>query len=151
MSINNSYVPVKMHQVILSKFPEDWRERLKAYTAEELFYFYKLLTMEAVQDKETLVVKNIFFLGLKAKFNRWIKDEVIRYKRDSVPGKAHPIYGDAWIKLNYKFKKEFEKHLSEYLEEELAVTQEAIRVKEIELAIWQLSNKKENFNSKRLA
>ena len=93
----------------MSKFPNAWQEKLKQYTGEELFYFYSLCCMKKRMNKEqeangTWVkgtnTKDMFFLGLKSKFYRYMEGK-----------ERYPIYGDAWIKLHHKFRYQFERYV----------------------------------------
>ena len=95
-SINIIQLSTQQQVDLLSKFPLAWQDKLKIYTGEELFYFYKLCTL-TVKKGESGLVRNMFFLALKSKFYRWMDGK-----------EKYPIYGDAWIKLHHKFRYVFE-------------------------------------------
>jgi hypothetical protein len=105
-SVNIVTVTVAQHAELMSKFPGSWHKKLQSYTGEELFYFYKLCcmtpTFTKVKDKTTgewvkVGTRDMFFLGLRSKFYRYMKGQV-----------PYPIKGEAWIKLHHRFRYAFE-------------------------------------------
>ncbi len=134
-TINLNPLSVQMFSDLLTKFPVSWQEKLKAYTVEELFYFYKLCQLKPKrimirQDDNSFVdagMKDMFFLSLRAKFYRYMqgKDKYL-------------IHGDAWIKLHHKFRHSFDLYT-----EELTIENEKTLVNSAVLA--------SKFNKTRLA
>jgi hypothetical protein len=94
---------------LLSKFPEMYRDKLRLYTGEELFYVYKLLTFDSSPDsKGDWKSKDLFYLGLKAKVIKWLKGEKDEYGR-----LYQPLYPSAWAKLT-RFKSLYIEYVGTY-------------------------------------
>ena len=49
--LNDISVEPMGYMELLDKFPEAYQEKLRIYTAEELFYVYRLLTFKAKQEE----------------------------------------------------------------------------------------------------
>ncbi len=144
MSININSVPVKLHADILSQFPASWQEKLRKYTGEELFYFYKLCLVKPrhIRDPETkdsLGVKNMYLLTIQAKFKRWAKGL-----------EKYPIHGDVWVKLASKYRQDFLYLVQEYQQVELAESEELARIKDIEIAMSKANDLANAVNNKRI-
>lgn len=110
---------------LLNKFPIQYRDKLRLYTAQELFYVYKALTIKPKVNKygEYRAV-DLFVLTLRQRIIRWLKD-------DSV----HPIYPSAWTKLGAKWGF----HFVEWVNEPDLATSE------------QIDSLRDVFNSKHVA
>lgn len=97
MSIN--VVPVKGsdYNGLLTKFPEQYREKLRLYTGEELFYIYKLATYKPRIVAGTISNgSDAFFNGLKFKLFRWLKGD-----------QKYGVHPSAWLKLGSRFRGQF--------------------------------------------
>lgn len=100
--INGIRVSAEDYALLLSKFPEQYREKLKLYTGEELFYVYKLAIFKPKRDPEgNISASDMTYMALRAKFMRWLKGE-----------DKHPLYPSAWDKLR-RFRSEFQAFIEE--------------------------------------
>jgi hypothetical protein len=91
-SINTVAVSQKVYAYLMDKFDDSYYMKLSKYTGEELFYTWRLATYQT---------KDVFWLSLKAKLFRYLRDEDEKYG-------IHPT---AWIKLRSRFQREFEEFL----------------------------------------
>ena len=108
MSLNSVPVAVVDHVGLLSKFPEQYREQLKMYTGEELFYVYKIATLKVRRNKAgDIPGSDMFFLSLKYKLFRWLKGETCQCLKHGKKHCGHGINPMAWAKLGSRFKQEF--------------------------------------------
>lgn len=60
------------YEWLLTKFAFPYREKLRMYTGQELYYVYKICTYKP-KDKASLQSFDLFILQLKAKTMRWLK------------------------------------------------------------------------------
>lgn len=84
---------------LLDKFPEEYQEKLRIYTLEELFYAYKLCSYK---PKTPYTSSDVLMLAIKAKLFRWLKGQ-----------ERYPIQPMAWEKLGKRFRSEFDWFLNE--------------------------------------
>lgn len=99
--INIVSISTSDYAIILSKFKPEYQEKLRLYTAQELFYVYKLCTFKPKKDKQGLMVsRDVFFAALKAKMFRYL-DGLEKY----------PIHPNAWEKIGGRFTYAFEEYL----------------------------------------
>jgi len=96
MAINSVPVSVLDHAGILTKFPEKYRDKLKLYTGEELFYVYKIMTYKATMKNGGYNSSDILYLSLKAKMTRYLKGN-----------EKYGIHANALPKLGMKFQSQF--------------------------------------------
>lgn len=97
MSINTVEVSVYEYSDLLDCFPEAYREKLRLYTTEELFYVYKIMTLKPKRLPDgSLAPRDILALTIKSKLYRWLRGQ-----------DRHPVYPQAWAKLGSRFKAEF--------------------------------------------
>lgn len=95
---NTLEVSVYEYADLLDLFPEQYRDKLRLYTAEELFYAYKIMTIKPVRQPDgSLAPRDILALTIKAKLYRWLRGQ-----------DRHPVYPAAWAKLGARFRREFE-------------------------------------------
>jgi hypothetical protein len=107
--INEIRISREDHAVILSRFPEAYREKLRMYTGEELYYVYRLMTFKPSPGRE-LKSGDVFYLALKAKMYRFLRGQ-----------DKHPIYPAAWAKLGSKFRFDFHEAYDNTVELEEAI------------------------------
>lgn len=93
------------YEKLLSRFPEEYREKLRLYTGEELFYIYKLATYKPKKIKVDGVDmgftgSDMLFLSLKAKLFRWLKGQ-----------EKWGVNPAVWQKLGRKFRYSFEEYI----------------------------------------
>ena len=103
-------------EYILSKFPEEYRARLRLYTGEELFYCYRLAQYQPKMVDGLYKSGDVFYMALKRKFFQWLKSECKQHTDDKdkvyttywLNGvKVYPIEPAAWVKLGAKFRSSF--------------------------------------------
>lgn len=96
-SLNTSEVSVYEYADLLEAFPEAYRDKLRLYTGEELFYVYKFMTLKPKRLPDgSIAPRDILALTIKAKLYRWLRGQ-----------DKHPVYPQAWAKLGSRFKHEF--------------------------------------------
>jgi hypothetical protein len=106
--INGIPVHVTDYEGLLSKFPEVYRDKLRVYTGEELFYMYKLALFNPKPAKEMGYKSgDILYMALKQKMFRWLKGE-----------ERYGIHPHAWRKLGSKFKYGFLDFVQAEIEEQ---------------------------------
>ncbi len=106
--INTTSVEALGYEELLNLFPDSMHDKLRMYTAEELFYVYKLSTFKPKIDmrskvKELAKPSDVLFLQLREKLFAWLKDEID--PRTQQPFK--PLSPSVWIKLGTRFKYNF--------------------------------------------
>ena len=93
---------------LLNLFPSFCQDKLRMYTAEELFYVYKLATYKPRLDRRSKVKElakpsDVLFLQLKEKLFKWLKSEIDPTTQRPFP----PLSPTVWLKLGSRFKYAF--------------------------------------------
>lgn len=104
MALNLESVPaMPCYEDLLDRFPEQYREKLRCYTCEELYYVYSLAIFKAKRDKNgDYKSGDILYLSLKAKLFRWLKGQ-----------DKYGLSPSIWNKLGSKFRYGYQEYLSE--------------------------------------
>jgi len=103
--INGISVSKTQYDKLLSKFPEQFRDRLRVYTGEELFYVYKTCTYAPTKDKSGIYKgSDVLLMAIKAKLFRYLKGQ-----------EKYPVQG--WHKLGFRFKRGFHEFILQELEQ----------------------------------
>ena len=102
--MNNLKVSQTQYKALLELFPEAWRDKLRLYTGEELYYAYRLCLFQPRRDRVTGDHRSgdITFASLRAKLVRYLKGTLDEYNRQ-----PQPIYPNAWAKLGRKWMYDF--------------------------------------------
>jgi hypothetical protein len=70
-------VKAEDYEALLSKWPEQYRYKLRAYTGEELYYLYRICTYKAkVKDGTLSNSSDAFVLAQKARCFKWLRGEL---------------------------------------------------------------------------
>ena len=66
------------YEKLLSKFPEQYRWKLRAYTGEELYYIYRICTYKPRLDAQGCLTNSSdgFILAQKTRCFKWLKGEL---------------------------------------------------------------------------
>jgi hypothetical protein len=75
---NTVSVPASDFETILSKFPEQYRWKLRAYTGEEIYYLYRICTYKPKLDNNGQLTNSSdgFILSQKARCFKWLRGEL---------------------------------------------------------------------------
>lgn len=114
-STNVQAMASQFYEELLELFPEQYRDKLRIYTCEELYYVYRLAIFrprrvaksigEGKAESGRLYLEtehrafrsaDVPYLALRAKLFRWLKGQ-----------EKHPIYPSAWNKLGSRFRTGF--------------------------------------------
>jgi hypothetical protein len=111
MSLNHTPSPVyaSQYESILNKFPIQYRDKLRFYTLQELFYIYKLATYKMREDKDIGGFKSgeLFYNALKTRLFAWLKGEYNEYFT-----LVKPIPPTSLDKIGRRFNREWNKFAS---------------------------------------
>lgn len=140
--INETKISQAKYLEILNLFPVAWHDRLKIYTAEELYYVYRICAFKPSKavDKVECVdhgkkycrdcaeykTGDITFLALRVKLLNYLKGKLNEYYQP-----MKPIYPSAFAKLGRRFKHAFEDNvvsLDKDLATELSLAELATKV-----------------------
>lgn len=105
--MNQVAINILGHMRLLELFPAVYHEKLRVFTCEELFYNYKLVTFVPGKTKEGEVKPgDILFAVLRNK------------TLDYLNGKSNkPVHHNAWLKLNKRWKPEWESYWQDITDE----------------------------------
>lgn len=104
-------LPVKADDYVglLSKFPEQHRDKLRCYTGEELYYIYCIALFKPRKTDGTMASSgDAFYTGLKYKLFRWLKGE-----------DRYGIHASALAKIGSKFRNGFNDFVIESLTQDM--------------------------------
>jgi hypothetical protein len=149
--INDIKMSVTKYESLLGLFPEAWRDKLRIYTGEELFYCYKLCKFKPGKalDRDECVehgtryckacafhkTGDITYAAIRMKLIRYLKGTLDEYSRPS-----KPVAPDAWAKLGRKFRWAYE--------EDMLIDMERLESEELMKSVAIL---KETINKERVA
>lgn len=125
MSINHTPSPIYVSQFnkILDKFPIQYRDKLRMYTLQELFYIYKIATFQLQADKNgDTKVGHVFICSIKRQLFSWLKGELTTTMRA-----PRPVAPGALDKIGKMFKKEWNAYVTAL---EMSIPQELLATKE---------------------
>jgi hypothetical protein len=106
--MNQLKVSTVQYEALINLFPEAYRERLRVYTGEELYYAYRIALYEGRRNRMTKDYSSgdVFYLGLKTKLFRYLKG-IKTPGAYGIMREQQPISPAAFLKIGSKFRADF--------------------------------------------